>query len=131
MCAASHGAQVRGETLPGWLEWLPKKLFDKIARHSMDFWLSSENLPRPENRIQYDGKRVVLALEENNMDAHHRLRRKLEKMLNATGAHPKLVERSLCLADASFSPSIGAVNPTLTIIANALRVADHMRPPPS
>ena len=26
--------------------------------------------------------------------------------------------------DASFFPSIGAVNPTLTIIANALRVAD-------
>jgi hypothetical protein len=25
-----------------------------------------------------------------------------------------------------FCPSIGAVNPTLTIIANALRVADHI-----
>ena len=31
------------------------------------------------------------------------------------------------LADASFFPSIGAVNPTLTIIANALRVADIIR----
>ena len=31
---------------------------------------------------------------------------------------------NLYLADASFFPSIGAVNPTLTIIANALRVAD-------
>jgi choline dehydrogenase-like flavoprotein len=30
-------------------------------------------------------------------------------------------------ADASFFPSIGAVNPTLTIIANALRVADHIK----
>jgi choline dehydrogenase-like flavoprotein len=29
---------------------------------------------------------------------------------------------NLCLADASFFPSIGSVNPTLTIIANALRV---------
>jgi choline dehydrogenase-like flavoprotein len=28
------------------------------------------------------------------------------------------------VTDASFFPSIGAVNPTLTIIANALRVAD-------
>ena len=33
---------------------------------------------------------------------------------------------NLYLADASFFPSIGAVNPTLTIIANALRVADHI-----
>ena len=31
---------------------------------------------------------------------------------------------NLYLADASFFPSIGAVNPTLTIIANALRIAD-------
>ena len=34
---------------------------------------------------------------------------------------------NLYVADASFMPSIGAVNPTLTIIANALRVADHIK----
>jgi len=33
---------------------------------------------------------------------------------------------NLYVTDASFFPSIGAVNPTLTIIANALRVADHV-----
>jgi len=33
---------------------------------------------------------------------------------------------NLYLADASFFPSIAAVNPTLTIIANALRVADSI-----
>jgi choline dehydrogenase-like flavoprotein len=34
---------------------------------------------------------------------------------------------NLYLADASFFPAIGAVNPTLTIIANALRVADKIK----
>jgi choline dehydrogenase-like flavoprotein len=34
---------------------------------------------------------------------------------------------NLYIADASFFPSIGAVNPTLTIIANALRVADRVK----
>ena len=34
---------------------------------------------------------------------------------------------NLYLADASFFPAIGAVNPTLTIVANALRVADVIR----
>jgi choline dehydrogenase-like flavoprotein len=34
---------------------------------------------------------------------------------------------NLYVADASFFPSIGAVNPTLTIIANALRVADRIK----
>ena len=33
---------------------------------------------------------------------------------------------NLYVADASFFPAIGAVNPTLTIIANALRVADRI-----
>ena len=31
------------------------------------------------------------------------------------------------VVDAGFFPSSSAVNPTLTIIANALRVADHLR----
>jgi choline dehydrogenase-like flavoprotein len=33
---------------------------------------------------------------------------------------------NLYVADAGFFPSIGAVNPTLTLIANALRVADRI-----
>ncbi len=33
---------------------------------------------------------------------------------------------NLYVVDGSFFPSIGAVNPTLTIIANALRVGDHL-----
>jgi choline dehydrogenase-like flavoprotein len=167
MCATSHAAQIRGEALPEWLEWLPKMPFEEMARHSMDFWLSSEDLPRAENRIFYDGDRVVLDVTEGNMEAHHRLKKKLEMMLGAAGAHSVLLERSLYLgkgipiggtahqagtarfgidpatsvldlnckaheldnlyiADASFFPSIGAVNPTLTIVANALRVADRI-----
>jgi choline dehydrogenase-like flavoprotein len=34
---------------------------------------------------------------------------------------------NLYVVDASFFPSIGAVNPTLTIIANALRIGDHLK----
>jgi choline dehydrogenase-like flavoprotein len=30
------------------------------------------------------------------------------------------------VVDASFFPSCGAVNPSLTIIANAIRVAEHL-----
>ena len=33
---------------------------------------------------------------------------------------------NLYVVDASFFPSVGAVNPSLTIIANALRVGDHL-----
>jgi len=34
---------------------------------------------------------------------------------------------NLYVVDASFFPSSGAVNPGLTIMANALRVGDHLR----
>jgi choline dehydrogenase-like flavoprotein len=167
MCATSHAEQIRGEALPAWLEWLPEMPFETMARHSMDFWLSTEDLPRPENRIRYDGERIVLEIEEGNMEAHHRLKKKLEALLADAGAHAAMMERKLYLGkdipiggtahqagtlrfgtdpatsvldvnckaheldnlyvtDASFFPSIGAVNPTLTIIANALRVADRI-----
>lgn len=167
MCATSHAEQIRGEALPEWLEWLPEMPFEQMARHSMDFWLSSEDLPRPENRVRYDGERVILEIEEGNMEGHHRLKTKLEGLLVNAGAHSIMMERSLYLGkqvpiggtahqagtarfgtdpatsvldldckahelnnlyitDASFFPSIGAVNPTLTIIANALRVADRI-----
>jgi choline dehydrogenase-like flavoprotein len=33
---------------------------------------------------------------------------------------------NLCVVDTSFFPSIGAVNPALTAMANALRVGDHL-----
>jgi choline dehydrogenase-like flavoprotein len=167
MCATSHADQIKGEALPAWLEWMPKMPFDELALHSLDFWLSSEDLPRPENRISYDGDRVTLQCTPNNMEAHHRLKGKLEAIIGVASAHPVLLERSLYLgknipisgtahqagtarfgvdpatsvldvdckaheldnlyiADASFFPSIGAVNPTLTIVANALRVADRI-----
>jgi choline dehydrogenase-like flavoprotein len=34
---------------------------------------------------------------------------------------------NLYVVDGSFFPSSGAVNPALTIMANALRVGDHLR----
>jgi choline dehydrogenase-like flavoprotein len=164
----SHGQQVRAEELPKALSWLPEMPFDVLARHSVDFWLMSEDLPFAYNRItlERDG-RVVLDIKQGNLEGHRRLRAKLESLLDALDVHPHLIPRSLYLgkdipiggtahqagtmrfgtdpktsvldldckahevdnlyvADASFFPSIGAVNPTLTIIANALRIGDHL-----
>ena len=168
MCATSHGEQIRGEALPSFMSWMPEMPFDKMAEHSMDFWLQSEDLPSPDNRISYDGDKVVLSIDEGKQEAARRLKRKLELLLEPIGALPILLDRSLYLGkkiplngtahqagtcrfgadpkssvldldcrahevdnlyvtDASFFPSIGAVNPTLTIIANALRVADRIK----
>jgi choline dehydrogenase-like flavoprotein len=165
MVGKSDGTQIEAEGLPGFLQWLPTRPFSWIAEHSVDFWLTSEDLPKPENRIFYRENRVYLDLAETNTEGHRRLRAKLTSMLESLDMQPHLFSRSLYLgkdtpiggtahqagtmrfgtdpsssvldlncrahgvdnlyvADASFFPSIAAVNPTLTIIANALRVAD-------
>ncbi len=165
MVGKSDGVQVHGEGLPTMLQWLPEMPFDYIARHSIDFWLTAEDLPLPGNRIFYRDGKVHLDLTETNMEGLARLKHKLRGLCDALDIHPHLFERSLYLGkdtpiggtahqagtlrfgtdpassvldtdckaheldnlyvtDASFFPSIGAVNPTLTIVANALRVAD-------
>ncbi|MBO1077949.1 GMC oxidoreductase [Roseomonas haemaphysalidis] len=165
MVGKSDGTQIEAEGLPSFLQWLPEKPFGWIAEHSIDFWLTSEDLPRQENRIFYRDGQVHLDLTPTNMQAHHLLRETLRQICDKTDIHPHLFNRTLYLGkntpiggtahqsgtlvfgedpaasvldldckahgidnlyvtDASFFPSIGAVNPTLTIIANALRVAD-------
>lgn len=165
MVGKSDGEQIRGEALPQILQWFPEAPFDWIAEHSLDFWLTSEDLPLPQNRVFYRGGRVFLDLTLTNQEAHNRLRQKLADLCNKLEIHPQLFDRSLYLGqnvpiggtahqagtlrfgtdpaqsvldlnckaheidnlyvtDASFFPSIGAVNPTLTIIANALRVGE-------
>lgn len=149
--------------------FVPGMTLDFMARHSLDFWLTSEDLPDPNNRVTVDrdGK-IVLSYRPNNEEGHQRLIRKLKDLLEHLDCHPHLIPRNLwvgqriplagvahqngtlrfghdpqtsvldsnCKAheldnlyvvDGSFFPSSGAVNPALTIIANALRVADHLR----
>lgn len=161
MLGKSHGATIAAEA-GQWALLLPEMPFDALARHSVDFWLTSEDLPDPNNRIMYgpDGK-VVLDLTENNMEGHQRLKIRLREMLDTMDCHPHLLSRSLYLGkqipiggtahqagtvrfgpdptssaldrnckahdldnlyvvDASFMVSVGAINPSLTVIANAL-----------
>jgi choline dehydrogenase-like flavoprotein len=147
---------------------VPGMTLDLMARHSLDFWLTSEDLPDPENRVSLDANGdIVLSYTPNNVEGHKRLIAKLEYLLQHLDVHPHLVPRNLfvgnriplagvahqngtirfgrdpkasaldpnCKAheldnlyvvDGSFFPSSGAVNPALTIMANALRVGDHI-----
>jgi choline dehydrogenase-like flavoprotein len=145
-----------------------------MAKHSLDFWLTSEDLPDPENRVTLNRNgEIVLSYRPNNERAHQRLIHKLEHALSHINCeehgqcHQGLFARSLFLGqriplagvahqngtvrfgndpkssaldpnckahdldnlyvvDGSFFPSSAAVNPALTIIANALRVGDHL-----
>ena len=154
----------------------PGFTLELMAKHSLDFWLTSEDLPDPNNRVTVDrdGK-IVLAYRPNNEEGHKRLSAKLQELMkqqrkcsiHGHECHQGLFSRNLyigqriplagvahqngtirfgrdprtsaldvnCKAydldnlyvvDGSFFVSSGAVNPALTIMANALRVGDHI-----
>lgn len=167
MLGKSHGETIAAEA-GAWGKLMPEMTFDSMARHAVDFWLTSEDLPDPNNRVMYVDGKVVLDLTENNMEGHLRLQSKLKQMLQTTDYHHYVLPHSLYLGkeipiggtahqagtvrfgrdpetsaldlnckahdldnlyvvDGSFFVSIGAVNPSLTIIANALRVGDHLK----
>jgi len=172
MLGKSDGEQLRAMA-PHFLAWgaklTPEGVLEDVASHGVDFWMSSEDLPRPDSRITLDKDGTVhLALPtDNNLEGLTRMRKKFDSMLADLGFHKKSHQRgvylhegmhiaatahqagtvrfgtnpassvldvnckaheldNLYVVDSSFFVSIGAVNPTLTIIANALRVGEHL-----
>jgi choline dehydrogenase-like flavoprotein len=167
MLGKTDGEMLKGEA-PDWAVWKPEFALDYMAEHSIDFWLQSEDLPNPNNRVRVNRTGdITLDLQETNLEGHQRLIAKLKGMLEDLGLHDHLMSRSLYLGkkipiggavhqagtirfgrdpktsalnlnckahdldnlyvvDASFFVSIAAVNPSLTIMANALRVGDHL-----
>jgi choline dehydrogenase-like flavoprotein len=168
MIGKSQPEMFRGEK-PHETLLAPEWSLEKVARHAVDFWLSTEDLPLAENRVTLasDGK-IQIAYAPSNGEAKKRLLSKLESMLEHLDmAHHHLLPRhaymkndipvagcahqagtcrfgadpassvldvdckahqldNLYVVDTSFFPSIGAVNPALTAMANALRVGDHL-----
>src|SRR5215470_17981345 len=154
---------------PGWT-------LDLMANHALSFWLTSEDLPNPKNRVTLDREgKIVLQYTPNNEEPHRRLIAKLKDLMkqqtkcgvHGHECHEGLFARNLFLGDriplagvahqngtirfghdpktsaldvncrahevenlyvvdGSFFPSSAAVNPALTIMANALRVGDHL-----
>ena len=78
MLGKSDGEMLKGEA-PGWAVWKPEFALDFLAEHSIDFWLQSEDLPHPDNRVTInpDGQ-IVLSIQETNLEGHKRLTAKLE-----------------------------------------------------
>jgi choline dehydrogenase-like flavoprotein len=147
---------------------VPGLTLEIMARHSLDFWITSEDLPDPENRVTLDRDgNIVLSYTPNNLEGHKRLIAKLKGLVRNTDCEDHLIPLNafvgdriplagvahqngtirfgrdpetsaldanckahevdnLYVVDGSFFPSSGAVNPALTIMANALRVGDHL-----
>src|SRR5499425_860989 len=63
----------------------PNFTLQLMAKHSLDFWLTSEDLPDPNNRVTIgrDAK-IVLSYVPNNLEAHNRLQSRLKQAMKQT-----------------------------------------------
>jgi choline dehydrogenase-like flavoprotein len=168
MVGKSNAEAMKGEE-PHLTKLAPHWSLAETARHAVDFWLTTEDLPMPDNRVTLDGDgNVHLSYRSTNDDEAQRLYHELRHVLNHVGmarhhvlhknfymnmsiplagvAHQAGTCRfgadpatsvldpdckaheldNLYVVDTSFFPSIGAVNPALTAMANAIRVGEHL-----
>ena len=71
----------RGER-PGETKLAPEWSLDRVAKHAIDFWLSTEDLPRAENRVTVDRDgNLTLAYEPTNDKPKEELYARLRSML--------------------------------------------------
>ena len=156
-------------SIPKLLRPFVKQSFREIAKHCIGWWLTTEDLPTPQQRITLNKTGdIVVNYTPNNNVAHKKLYEQFKQLHHKHIGVKKFHHHSLYLhqgigiggvahqagtcrfgtdpktsvldlnckahdldnlyvVDTSFFPSIGAVNPSLTAIANAIRVAEHLR----
>ena len=87
MVGKSQAPMFRGEK-PGETKFAPTWSLKDIARHAVDFWLSTEDLPSPENRVTLanDGN-VQISYTAGNQEPKKRLYHQLKSMLADLGMH--------------------------------------------
>lgn len=148
-------------------KFAPGVALEEVAKRSVDWWLTAEDLPAPQNRVSVQADRIHLHYTDNNTQAFDRLLNRWITVLKSIDCGDSIIPLSfyfrkrlpiqgvahqcgtcrfgsdaqtavlnlncqthdinnLYVVDGAFFPSSAAVNPTLTIIANALRVGDHL-----
>ncbi|MEZ4702271.1 MAG: GMC family oxidoreductase [Rhodothermales bacterium] len=142
---------------------VPRFALKMMTDRSIDWWVMSEDLPDPANRVEVTpAGGIRIHWKANNLVAHKKLQEAATTMLKdagypfvfieemgiATNSHQCGTARfgadpatavldpyckaydldNLYVMDASFFPSSAAMNPALTIAAQALRVAETIAP---
>jgi choline dehydrogenase-like flavoprotein len=140
--------------------WVPRRVLRYMTDHSIDMYLTTEDLPDPDNRVEVNSRgQIVVHWKPNNLDPHVELVRRTTKAVRRAGFPLVFTERmgiatnshmcgtavmghdptrsvvdpngkahdllNLWIADSATFPSSAALNPALTIAANAIRVAAH------
>ncbi|MGH3626692.1 MAG: GMC family oxidoreductase [Sciscionella sp.] len=160
--------QLLGKLLPEMItretRYVPQRLVRWLTDHSVDWWIMSEDLPVPENRVTLDSdERITVSWSPRGLRSHRELVARAKRMMRRAGYRVNITRRmgiatvahqcgtvrfgtdptssvldpycrshdveNLYVVDASFFPSSSAMNPALTVAAQALRVGAHMEAP--
>jgi choline dehydrogenase-like flavoprotein len=74
----------------------PGLALDYLSKHAIDFWLTSEDLPHPDNRVTVDRNGAIhLAKTYHNEEAHRRLLAKLKGLLGDLGCQQGIPSRTI------------------------------------
>jgi choline dehydrogenase-like flavoprotein len=150
--------KIQGSMVKPAMPWVPVPILDYVTSHSIDIYLTTEDIPDPNNRIVVgsDG-RIIVHWTPNNLAPHKELVRRVKRMVRRAGYPVAFSQRmgidtnshqcgtvvmgsdpavsvldplcrahdveNLWVVDSACFPSSAALNPALTIAANALRVA--------
>jgi choline dehydrogenase-like flavoprotein len=149
--------KLRAPMIKGARPWAPMWALKLVTDRSLDIYLTTEDLPRPLNRVTVGGDKIIIDWTPNNLTPHLELIKRVSRAVRKAGYPVVLTQRmgiatnshmcgtavagadplrnvldpecrshdvsNLFVVDSSFFPSSAALNPALTIAANALRVA--------
>ena len=140
---------------------VPRKVRSWLGHHSVDWYVMSEDLPDPENRVRprADGT-IELLWKRTNLKPHRRFVEVARRFIKGVGFATVLSKPfgeetpshqcgtvrmgdnpatscldpfckawdhdNLYVVDAGFLPSSSASNPALTVVAQGLRVGEHL-----
>ena len=158
-CIISLG-KLKAGVMTASIPYVPQFINHALAERSFDWWIMSEDLPDPNNRVTVEGGMIKMDVKRTNMRAHQELKKRAARAMRRAGLPLTLTkqmpvattshqcgtvrfgtdpaksaldpfcrsfdQKNLFVVDASFFPSSAAVNPALTIAAQALRVSEHI-----
>lgn len=138
---------------------IPEAVLDYMTSHSVDLYLTTEDVPSRNSFVRVRDGRIVVDWEPTNTSSHNKLVKRVTQLVRGAGYPLVLTERmgiatnshqcgtavmgedpsssvadrdgraheveNLWVCDSSVFPSSAAVNPALTIAANALRIASR------
>ncbi|MGA9389879.1 MAG: GMC oxidoreductase [Candidatus Sulfotelmatobacter sp.] len=107
-------------------KFLPRFLGDRMAERSVDWWIMSEDLPDPANRVLLQGNTIRLHYTENNMAGHKRLVEKARSLMNQIGFRLNIAKH---MGGLSVSHQCGTVrfgsDPSKAALNEFCRSFDH------